>query len=139
MPLIYRLVHWALAFGVATDLFIFTDGDTPHIYVGYFTLGAVFLRFLLPVKVRREELLGGVAPTLKKGTHFFIWGAVILLAITGWMMGLDRFWGEEWLENIHVILSQGLQALIVLHLLGIFLDAYLKKRKTWKLMITGKI
>jgi cytochrome b len=53
-------------------------------------------------------------------------------------MGLDRFWGNQTLEDIHEIISNVLLALVCVHLSGVFLDSFTSKRKTWMVMITGK-
>jgi len=60
------------------------------------------------------------------------------LGVTGFMMGLDAYWGEEWLEDLHENLSTALMVLVVLHLLGIAFDSWKFRRKTWLGMITGR-
>ena len=69
-------------------------------------------------------------------THCFIWFSVAALALTGWLLGLDRFWGEEWLETLHKNLSYALAGVVVFHLCGVLRDALKHKRATWMHMVT---
>ena len=59
------------------------------------------------------------------------------MALTGFMLGLDRFFGDSTLEEIHEVISNILLGLVCLHLLGIVFDAFQNKRKTWMVMFTG--
>lgn len=54
------------------------------------------------------------------------------------MMGLDVFWGEEWLQDLHKLFSLAIQGLVLVHWLGMLLDSYHFRRKTWLAMITGR-
>ncbi len=56
--------------------------------------------------------------------YFGIWITVFCLGFSGWMMGLDAFWGEEWLEEVHGIFAKVMMVLVSLHLIGIAMDAY---------------
>jgi cytochrome b len=67
-----------------------------------------------------------------------MWLAICCLAITGWMMGLDAFWGDERLEDIHGAIANALQVFVVLHLFGIIMDSVKFRRKTWLSMFTGR-
>lgn len=129
-----RLIHWGIALSVFLVVFFLEDGDAPHRYAGYFALSLVALKVVLSLKNKEESQTG----FLKNLVHILIWGLVVLLALTGWMMSLDRFWGEDWLERIHEYLSHSLKVLVLLHLLGVFWDAYKFKRPTWLLMVTGR-
>lgn len=70
--------------------------------------------------------------------YFAIWGLIFALGISGWMMGLDVFWGEYWVQDLHKIFSLVLQGLVLVHWLGMLLDSYHFRRKTWLAMITGR-
>ena len=54
------------------------------------------------------------------------------------MMGTDLYFGEEWVEEVHAKFTDALQILIILHFMGIVLDAIQFKRKTWMGMINGR-
>ena len=54
---------------------------------------------------------------------------VMLLGLTGWMQTLDRFWGEEWLEELHELLADGLLVLIAAHVAGVLLASWRHRRE----------
>ncbi len=59
------------------------------------------------------------------------------IGITGWMMGLDRYWGEEWVENYHSLLTDLSLAMIFLHLVGVAYSSFRHRENLVKLMVTG--
>lgn len=157
-----RAIHWIVAGGVLFNQFVLEEGDPPHRWLGYLIAALVFGRVFWGLAARNQvsfrfwPLRPSDLKTFLK-SHFFridhtypahnplasyvylaVWTLILALALTGWMMGLDAFWGDEWLEDLHGTLADGLMALVLLHLIGIGVDSYLFKRKTWLLMITGK-
>ena len=127
-----RILHWALASSISI-VYILDGGDPPHNWVGYAALGFVVLRFIwgMNKKFHRENQLARVI-------YLLIWGLVIALAITGFMYDTDKYWGEEWLTELHINFSYALLGLIGVHLLGVLIDSVRHGRKTWMGMITGK-
>lgn len=160
-PYYIRLIHWIIAIIVVLDIFILEEGDPPHRILGYVALGMVAIRFILgfvdkghvkwsalPLKFSeiKKQITShftgkhvdyeGHTP-LASWIYILIWMCIIALAVTGWMMGLDAFWGDETLEEIHGAISNGLEVLVVIHFIGIAVDSYLFKRKTWMAMFKG--
>jgi cytochrome b len=45
-----------------------------------------------------------------------LWGLVILLGISGWMMRIDFFWGDEWLQDVHAAIAYVLLAAVAVHI-----------------------
>lgn len=158
-PLSVRLIHWALAAVIVLDMFWLEDDL--HNYAGYFGVLLIVLRLIIGIRGKGIERLSSL-PLKFSDFKFYLryhlagkahyeghnpaaslvyllmWLLVVLLAISGWMMGLDAFWGDERLHNIHELLSNSLLVLIILHLFGILLDAFIYKRKTWMAMISGR-
>ena len=64
-------------------------------------------------------------------------GMIALICVTGVMMGLDAFWGEEWVEDLHVLGVWGTLGLIVLHLLGVVLASIEHSENLVAAMFTG--
>lgn len=87
--------------------------------------------------IRKGKLVSHYNPKVKY-VYWSIWACISGLALSGFLMGIDRFWGNQILEDIHEIISNVLLVLVFVHLTGMFLDAFLNKRKTWMVMITGK-
>ena len=157
-----RITHWALASCVILNLFVVDEGEDIHHWIGYTAVGLVAFRFVwgffgaepsrlrsLPVHPRtvlayvrggmkEGETFAGKHNPLASYVYLTLWFAVLCLGLSGWMMGLDAFWGEEWLEEIHANLSTAVQVLIVAHLLGITFDSIRYRRHTWLAMITGR-
>ncbi len=47
----------------------------------------------------------------------------LLLGVTGFMFGkIDCFWGEEWLEEVHTLIADGLAGLVGLHILAALVE-----------------
>ena len=126
-----RIFHWLVALPVLMNFFL-EGGDGPHNVLGYVALSALILRLIF---IKRPVIDRSPIAT---SVYALIWLVVILLGVTGYMMGLDAFWGEDWLEEIHEALATVMKVLVFLHLVGIAKDAIKFKRKTWLAMITGK-
>lgn len=158
-PVSVRINHWALALIIILDAFLVEDDL--HNYLGYLAALLVGLRLIqgltgkehvrlssLPLKLSdlksyfKNHLKGhaqyeGHNPAASV-VYILMWLLVIALAVSGWMMGLDAYWGDENLHMIHTWISNALIILAILHLVGVFLDAFIYKRKTWMAMISGK-
>jgi cytochrome b len=156
-----RLAHWAVAFSVVLNLFVLESGDPPHKWAGYTAAGFVCFRlfwgmitrspsrlknFPLHPKLMLEFIKNGFQDVKEHTRHnpgaawtyIFIWVLILCLAISGFMMGLDRFWGEEWLEELHEIFSKALELLLIVHLVGLALDSLRHRRPAWMAMIHGR-
>lgn len=157
-----RILHWLLALVVLANLFIFEEGDDTHRWIGYFALFCVVVRFWIgatstdhsgfrrfPLRVQDftrffRQLFSSKAVSFEGHNpvaslnYFVIWFCVLALALTGWMMGLDRYFGEEWLEDLHSRISLVLEAMIVMHLIGMIYDSFKYRRHSWLSMIRGR-
>jgi cytochrome b len=157
-----RLLHWTLAICVVLNLLILEEGDSPHEWVGYVAAAAVFLRVIWGVRgsghsqfsnfpmhpkklflfaktffTQKSDLFPGHNPAAVY-VYMCVWICVVGLGVSGWLMGTDRFWGDETVEEIHASLSTALKVLIVFHLLGLAADSIKFRRHTWLAMIRGR-
>lgn len=157
-----RLIHWSLAVIVFFNLFVLEEGDDLHEWIGYFACALVILRLFWGLKSKGTSRILSFPIQFKEINRFiknrfsdsegrypghnpfaslvylFIWTCILSLGISGFMMNLDTFWGEEWLEDLHEFISNVLQLLILIHLTGVFSDSIRNKRRTWASMITGR-
>ena len=157
-----RLTHWVVAVALILNLYFLEEGDTAHEYVGYTAAVFVVIRLIygfiskdmaafinFPISwTSLNEFIRSKINFDKKDytghnpaasvVYIFIWACILSLALSGWMMGLDQFFGEEWLQEIHESISWLTQFLIAAHLIGMALDAYSFKRKSWLAMFNGK-
>lgn len=130
-PVSIRFIHWTLAIIIILNLFVLEEGDDPHKYLGYFALALVILRQFIKIHYKAANRLAHIV-------HILIWVCVASLATTGFMMGLDAFWGDETLEEIHEAFSKIMMGLIGLHLLGLTMYSIRTKSHAWLAMLDGK-
>jgi cytochrome b len=62
---------------------------------------------------------------------------VILLAASGYAMGTDLFFGEEWVEQLHALLANALMVLSAIHVLAALIIGRLEGVNLIAAMING--
>ena len=158
-----RIIHWVLAALIVANLFVVEGDDSiAHQWIGYAAAFMVMVRGVWgviggePSRFRSFPLAPSELMAFARGfftlspkkdypghnpiaswTYIGIWAIVIALGVSGWMMTLDAFWGNEILEETHEVFTKVLQLLILGHFVGMTLDAVKYKRKTWFAMIRG--
>jgi cytochrome b len=160
-PLV-RLFHWTVVAGVAANLWFTEEGKDNHQLVGYVVLGAVLVRLLwgffgtrharyrdfVPGPKRLFEYLG---QALRRREPRYLGhnpAAVMMMAaliiallctgVSGWMMTLDAFWGEEWLEEMHEVFANGILVLAAIHVAGALYTGLHHRENLLLGMITGR-
>lgn len=156
-----RLFHWSLVAIVALNLFILEEGDVAHRWLGYVAAGGVLARLVwgfvgsryarfsdwFPTPARLRAHLGALRrgePEIHLG-HNPLAGLMILtllslllaLAVSGWLMGTDAYFGVEWVEELHEGLANGLQGLVALHVLAALLMGRKLRQPLIRAMVTG--
>lgn len=156
-----RVLHWTLAASVL-GAFLLDNSRSVHRFLGYVALAVVgvrlvwgflgppFARFASFVPGPRTLLafIGGMARGREERHvgHNPAGGAmiVVLLAMvtltgaTGWMMGLDAFWGADWLETLHETAADLLIALVALHVGGVLWTSLRHGENLVVAMMTGR-
>jgi cytochrome b len=139
---VVRLFHWGTAFAFAGAYFLLDPRDL-HEALGYAVLALLAVRviwgFVGTVHARFADFVLGPARFLDYATkmmagreprylgHNPAGGAMVvalmallgLTALSGWMMSLDAFWGEDWVENLHQSVANGMLVLIAIHVAGV--------------------
>lgn len=160
-PLV-RVIHWALVAGVAAAWITSEAGRPLHEPIGYVIAAAVALRLIWGLigsrYARFTQFLRGPRTTLQYGTQvlqgrarryvghnplgaWMIMTLLLALAVTagtGWLMTLDRFFGEEWLEEVHEAAASGLLILAGLHVAGVILSSWQHGENLVRAMIDGR-
>jgi len=160
-PLV-RIFHWTLATACILNLWILESGESWYRWTGYYAMGAVIVRIIWGFTGTRYARFSSFFPTpnrlfpylraLTRGEHPYYVGHnplgglmilalmtfVLALGISGWMMGLDRYWGDKWLESLHELFSNILMVLILIHVAVVLLYSYFGPENLIKAMITGR-
>jgi cytochrome b len=160
-PLI-RLIHWCLVLAILLNGAILKEGSLPHRWVGYSAVGLVALRLVWgllgpqharlsafppnPLAALRhiKELLEG--DTTVHLSHnplgglmvYNLWLTILALGVTGYMMGTVRFFGMEWVEDIHETLFGWLIASILLHIVGVVFETWRSGVPLVRAMVDGR-
>jgi len=159
-PLV-RIFHGAVAGGVIANLTFLRHEEAPHIYVGYAAVTALAIRLGWGFVARGHARFASFVPGPRRLLRYF--GAmmrhrepryvghnpagaamiVLLMALlamvgtTGWMMGLDTFWGVAWVETTHEIIADVLIGAVALHVIGAIVESVRHRENLPLAMITG--
>lgn len=158
---VVRLFHWTLALGCLANLTVLRDAETLHRYVGYAVGGALAVRLLWGAFGSRHarfadfvpgprRLAGYLKALLRAREPRYLGhnpaGAVMMLAlmllaatcaVTGWMMGLDAFWGDRRVETVHEAAANLILAMAVLHVAAALVESWRHRENLIGAMITG--
>jgi cytochrome b len=63
---------------------------------------------------------------------------VALVGFTGWLYTTDRYWGVEWVEELHEALSNILFAFVALHLAGVVFTSVKHRENLVAAMLHGR-
>lgn len=156
-----RFFHWSLVGCVAANLLLLEEGDPPHRWAGYIAAALVLVRIVWGFVGSRHARFADFFPTpsrlaghwrqLRAGLDdphpghnplgalmmLALMGLVLALGVTGYLMGTDTYWGEEWLEELHEGLANVLMACAGLHVLGALLMSRLSGVNLVRAMVTG--
>ncbi|CUA81803.1 Cytochrome b [Gulbenkiania indica] len=156
-----RLFHWLLVAGVSANLFVLEEGDPPHRWVGYVATALVLARIVWGFIGTHHARFADFWPTRRRLRAHLVrlrahqadpspghnpMGALMMLALmalvlalgfTGWLMGTDAYWGEEWLESLHEGLANTLMGLAGMHVLAAVVMSRLERVNLVRAMITG--
>ena len=62
---------------------------------------------------------------------------LMVVGTSGWMMGLDAFWGVGWVEELHETAANVLIGAVVLHVIGAIAESVRHHENLPLAMITG--
>jgi len=156
-----RLFHWSLVAGVFAA-YLFVSPRWLHLWLGYAVAGLIVFRlvwgFIGPRHARFADFVPGprrltaYLQDMAKGRekrhigHNPAGGAMVVallltlaaISVTGYMMGMDAWFGEEWLEELHEGLVSILLLLVALHVGGVLLASHRHRENLVLAMITGQ-
>lgn len=159
-PLV-RIAHWTLATSVILAWATHEGGGRAHIWTGYVALAVAALRivwgFAGPSYARFAQFIRSPRATLayagsvlKKREPRYVghnplggWMVAVLLlsviasCLTGWLFTTDRYWGVEWVEELHGAISNALLPLVALHLAGVVFTSLRHRENLVGAMFSG--
>lgn len=160
-PLV-RMIHWLLAASIVANGFLTDPERDLHETIGYVALALVVLRLAWGLIGPRPARLSSFPPSpgraianlraILRGdrtvhlTHnplgalmvWNIWATVGIIVATGIMMGTRRFFGVDWVEEVHEAMFNWLMVSVVLHLGGVFFDTRRSRVPLVRAMIDGR-
>jgi cytochrome b len=160
-PLV-RIFHWSVVAGCLLNLAIFTDGKAIHRWIGYGVAAALAIRIVWGFVGTQHARFSDFAPrpaafvtylkALVRGKEpRFLGhnpaGAVMMLAlmallaavsITGWMLTLDSYFGNEPLEDLHEALANSILFFAGLHVAAALFESWKHDENLVWSMITGR-
>ncbi len=156
-----RAFHWSLV-AMFASAYIFADQRSLHLLLGYAVTALIafrliwglvgttharfsdfvpgplrLLRYLRDMTAGREERHLGHNPA----------GAAMILALlttlsgiaaSGYMIGMDAFFGVEWVEDMHKTLVDLALVMVAFHLAGVVFSSLRHRENLVKAMITGE-
>ncbi len=155
-----RITHWLVALFVLVNFF--NESGFLHRFIGYFCLVLVLARVSYGLWLSKAASSKFYMPTITNIKHhlheirrrifaphighnplgqlavYLIWTLITALAITGWLSRTDAYWGEDWPVDLHMVLSNALQGLVILHIAAVMVMSKLQKKNLLKQMISGK-
>ena len=156
-----RLFHWSLVTSVASA-WCLVDPRWLHRRIGYVVIGLIAFRLVwgvvgsrharwadfIPGPVRLISYLAAMARGRERRTlgHNPAGAAMIVallvllsgICATGVTMGLNRWFGQEWVEHWHKGMVNGLLVLVALHLGGVVLASLRHRENLVAAMIHGQ-
>lgn len=160
-PLV-RLIHWGLALCILLNATVIDDDAAAHSWIGYLAVALVITRLAWGVVGSRYARLADFPPNpfaamrhaaaMLRGdktvhlTHnpigalmvYNLWITVLVLGLTGYMMGTVAYYGVEWVEEVHEAAFNWLIVSIVLHVGGVVLDTWRSGVPLVRSMISGR-
>ncbi len=157
-----RTLHWLLATGFFAAYFTRHASGAMHEWLGYGVLAVVGIRLIWGFAgtryARFSQFIRSPAKTLSYSRKWltstaprFIghnplggWMTVCLLlgvlatCISGWLYTTDRYWGVEWVENLHETLTWACFGLIALHLAGVIHASWHHRENLVAAMLHGR-
>ena len=159
---VVRLFHWLVVLGFMANMFVAEEGKLVHRWIGYGILALIAVRLVWGFVGTAYARFSNIVPTpsalwayvkaLSTGREpryighnpaaaIMMITLVLLLAlcgVTGWMQGLDAFWGNEWVQDVHKLSAYAILALAGVHVLAAIVESVRHDENLIWSMITGR-
>jgi cytochrome b len=160
-PLV-RIVHWTVAALVVTDLLNEAGANPWHRNLGDAAGALVGLRLVWGLVGPRPARLSSMVRAARKALPyarslarpagelpaghnplgasmaFVLWSLVLGVVVTGWMLRLDAFWGDDAVERVHSTAAYVLGAMALVHVAGAIATSLRYRVNLVAAMVTGR-
>jgi cytochrome b len=158
-----RLFHWSLVTTVALAWLTSEVGRGLHEPIGWVMVALLVLRIVWGLAGRdraarfvsfvrgpaavlayARDVLGLRAPRFLGHNPLGGWMVIALMltlaavAVTGWLLTIDAFFGSEIMEEVHEALAVALLALVAVHVGGVFYTGWHQHENLVRAMLTGR-
>jgi len=158
-----RIFHWSLVASVALAWVTTEVGRRLHEPIGWAMVALLALRLVWgaasPQRAERfasfvrgpravwayaREVLHARAPRYLGHNPLGGWMVLALLvtlaavAVTGWLMTTDAFWGSELMEELHEGVAEALLGLVALHVAGVVYTGWHQRENLVRAMLSGR-
>lgn len=157
-----RIFHWSLAVCIVTAWLSANVFETLHRVAGYSAIALVVFRLLwgfFGSRYARFDKLprllaaaprylarfskgraGGYIGLNPAGAMMLVTSLALVLisAISGWMQITIRFFGVDWVEQLHTWSSYAVLGLAAIHILGVVIASVLQQQNLPAAMLTGR-
>lgn len=157
-----RAFHWLVVAGCVSNLAVFDDGKAMHRKIGYVVAAALAVRVVWGFVGSKYARFVDFFPTPKRLSTYLSAlaqgreprylghnpaGAVMMLilmsllaavSITGWMLTLDAWFGDEILEALHEGLANAIAVLAAFHVVAALYEGWRHGENLVWSMITGR-
>lgn len=159
---VVRLFHWLVVTGVTANLFFLEEGKFAHRWIGYAIMMLLGVRLVWGFAGSRHARFSDFIPSpsrlwsygqaLLRGREPRYVGhnpagalmmltlilLLLLVGLTGWMQGLDEFWGVEWVKELHGFFANAIMALAGLHATAAIIESIRHRENLIWAMISGR-
>ncbi len=160
-PLV-RLFHWTLVLSFGTAWVTAHGSETIHHAAGYLAAALVGFRILWglvgPNYARFSQFLRGpktvaaYLAAIRKGREarhlghnpaggamvVTLLGLMALAALSGWMMTTNAYYGVDWVEAMHSLVTHLLALLVLVHIAGVALASLRHRENLVRAMFDGR-
>ncbi|HXZ15489.1 MAG TPA: cytochrome b/b6 domain-containing protein [Roseiarcus sp.] len=160
-PLV-RLFHWTVVAGCIVDLFVLEDGKAGHRLIGYVVAAALAVRVVWGFLGSKHARFADFAPTPRKLGQYLkallrreepryighnpagavlmltLMGLLAAVSITGWLLTLDAYFGNEALEELHEGIADLILVLAGAHAAAAIYEGRRQKENLVWAMVTGR-
>ena len=157
-----RFTHWSVAALFFTNFFFTKEGGEIHEWVGYAMVILIVARLLWGYRADGAARLSSFKPSIEKVRQhlhqlvetqsddhhghnplgaimvWFLWGALLLCALSGWAAHEKLFDAKKLFEEIHEFLVNITLAAVLLHVLAVLIMTKLTGNNYLRGMLTGK-